>query len=146
MVIHVYFYTDVRTIKPKEGTIYAATTGITPKGKRVWKTHKDKVTANYAGASVKALHDIVAGDEHHIKSPRGNRIVIHSTCPYVTTSLYTLKEWAKSGWKTSKGKDVAHKEMWQEINCNLGGQFEVIEEKPDSEAIKGFLAQFERRE
>lgn len=147
MTINVYFWTDIRTIKPKDGTIYAATTGITPKGKEAWVTHTAKVKANNAKASVKALHDVIAGDEHHIKPYQGNRIVIHSTCQYVTMCLYTLKKWAGTGWKTSKGADIAHKEEWQEINCNLqGNHFEVIDEKTDSEAVKGFLAQFERRE
>lgn len=58
----------------------------------------------------------------------------------MTTSLYTLKKWADTGWKTSKGADIAHKEMWQEINCNLAGnQFEVIDEKEDSEAVRRLL-------
>ena len=138
MVINVFFYTDIRTIKPKSAE--------TPKGE-VWIPHRDKVNANNAGASVKALHDIIAGDEHHIDPYKGSRIVIHSTCPYVTTSLYTLKRWAETGWKTSKGADIANKEAWQEINCNLqGNQFEVINEKLESEAVKGFLAKFERSE
>ena len=146
MVINVYFYTDIRTIKPKDGTIYAALSAETPKGE-VWVTHKDTVNASSAGASIKALHDIIAGDEHHIDPYKGSRIVIHSTCPYVTTSLYTLKRWAETGWKTSKGADIAHKEAWQEINCNLqGNQFEVMNEKLESEAITGFLAKFERSE
>lgn len=146
MVIHVYFYTDVRTIKPKEGAIYAALSAETPKGE-VWVTHQDKVNANNAGANVKALHDIIAGDKHHIDPYKGSRIVIHSTCPYVTTSLYTLKRWAETGWKTSKGADIANKEAWQEINCNLqGNQFEIINEKLESEAVKGFLTKFERSE
>ena len=144
MVINVYFYTDIRAIKPKEGTIYAALSAETPKGE-VWVTHQDKVNTN--NANVKALHDIIAGDKHHIDPYKGSRIVIHSTCPYVTTSLYTLKKWAGTGWKTSKGADIAHKEEWQEINCNLqGNQFEIINETVESEAVKGFLAKFERSE
>lgn len=80
MVINVYFYTDIRTIKPKDGMIYAALSAETPKGE-VWIPHRDKVNANNAGASVKALHDIIAGDEHHIDPYKGSRIVIHSTSP-----------------------------------------------------------------
>ena len=142
MVINVYFYTDIRTIKPKDGMIYAALSAETPKGE-VWIPHSDKVNAGNLEASVKALHDIIAGDEHHIDPYKGSRIVIHSTSPYVTTCLYTLKKWADTGWKTSKGADIAHKEEWQEINCNLqGNQFEVIDEKADSEAVRRLLEQF----
>ena len=139
MTIDVYFFTDIRTIKQKEGTFYAALSAETSKGE-VWIPHKGKVTANGNGASIRALHDIIAGDEHHIDPYKGSRIIIHSTSPYVTTSHYLLKKCKSDGWKTSKGADIAHKELWQEINCNLAGNdFEVVDEKPDSEAIKKLL-------
>lgn len=139
MTIHVYFWTDIRTVRQRQGTIYAALSAETSKGEK-WITHKDEVTQSGNGASLKALHDIVAGEEHHVDPYKGSRIIIHSTSPYVTTSLFQLKEWSKNGWKTAKGSDIAHKDMWQEINCNFQGNlFEVIDEKPDSEAIKRLL-------
>lgn len=147
MTIDVYFWTNIRSVRKSRGMIYAATTGAHPKtGEAVWRYHKDEIEANGNSASVQALHDMVAGEEHRIDPYKGNRIIIHSTSPYVTTCLLSLKKWQKDGWKTSKGTDIAYKELWQEINCNLrGNSFEVIDEK-DPEAIRELLDQFERRE
>ena len=56
MTINVYFWTDIRTIRRKEGAFYAALSAETPKGE-VWIPHKGKVTANINGASIRALHE-----------------------------------------------------------------------------------------
>ncbi|MBR0455613.1 MAG: hypothetical protein IJJ01_03020 [Firmicutes bacterium] len=138
MTIDVYFWTDIRSVRKKRGLFYAALSAETPKGE-VWVPHKGEIEENGNGAGVQALHDIVAGDKHHIDPYKGSRIIIHSTSSYVTTSLFLLKKWKDDGWKTSKGSDIAYKDLWQEINCNLqGNSFEVIDEK-DPEAIKELL-------
>ena len=138
MTIDVYFWTDIRSVRKKRGLFYAALSAETPKGE-VWVPHKGEIEENGNGAGVQALHDIIAGDKHHIDPYKGSRIIIHSTSSYVTTSLFLLKKWKDDGWKTSKGSDIAYKDLWQEINCNLqGNSFEVIDEK-DPEAIKELL-------
>ena len=138
MTIDVYFWTDIRSVRKKRGLFYAALSAETPKGE-VWVPHKGEIEENGNGAGVQALHDIVAGDKHHIDPYKGSRIIIHATSSYVTTSLFLLKKWKDDGWKTSKGSDIAYKDLWQEINCNLqGNSFEVIDEK-DPEAIKELL-------
>lgn len=138
MTIDVYFWTDIRSVRKKKGLFYAALSAETPKGE-VWVPHKGELEENGNGAGVQALHDIIAGDKHHIDPYKGSRIIIHSTSSYVTTSLFLLKKWKDDGWKTSKGSDIAYKDLWQEINCNLqGNSFEVIDEK-DPEAIKELL-------
>ena len=138
MTIDVYFWTDIRSVRKKKGLFYAALSAETPKGE-VWVPHKGEIEENGNGAGVQALHDIIAGDKHHIDPYKGSRIIIHSTSSYVTTSLFLLKKWKDDGWKTSKGSDIAYKDLWQEINCNLqGNSFEVIDEK-DPEAIKELL-------
>lgn len=138
MTIDVYFWTDIRSVRKKRGLFYAALSAETPKGE-VWVPHKGEIEENGNGAGVQALHDIVAGDKHHIDPYKGSRIIIHSTSSYVTTSLFLLKKWKDDGWKTSKGSDIAYKDLWQEINCNLQwNSFEVIDEK-DPEAIKELL-------
>lgn len=132
MTIDVYFLTDIRSTKQTEGAIYGLTLGTTPKGKEARVYYKKEITANGAGASVQALHDMVAGDEHRIREPHGHHIVIHSTSPYVTGCLKNLGKWSKEKWKTSKGADIKYKEMWQEIHCNIKGhEVEVIEEDPE---------------
>lgn len=138
MTIDVYFWTDIRSVRKKKGLFYAALSAETPKGE-VWVPHKGEIEENGNGAGVQALHDIIAGDKHHIDPYKGSRIIIHSTSSYVTTSLFLLKKWKDDGWKTSKGSDIAYKDLWQEINCNLqGNSFEVIDEK-DPEAIRELL-------
>ena len=138
MTIDVYFWTDIRSVRKKRGLFYAALSAETPKGE-VWVPHKGEIEENGNGAGVQALHDIIAGDKHHIDPYKGSRIIIHSTSSYVTTRLFLLKKWKDDGWKTSKGSDIAYKDLWQEINCNLqGNSFEVIDEK-DPGAIKELL-------
>lgn len=140
MRIDIYFDTDIRTIRKKTGTIYAAIEAETGK-QHYFLPIRETITDNAQGAAVTALHSVLAGDrergEHSVEPYKGTSIVIHSTSRYITQSLYYLKKWAAEGWKTAKGGEIAHKEAWQEINCNLTGNLlEVVTERPESEALK----------
>ena len=140
MTVDIYFDTDIRTVRKKPGTIYAALSAEDG-GKSYWLPVVQSVTETAQGAAVKALHSVVAGDraagEHSISPYKGTRVVVHSTSGYITGSLYRLKSWASNGWTTAKGQPIAHKDEWQEINCNLAGnQLEIISERPESEALK----------
>ena len=140
MTIDIYFDTDIRAVKKKKGTIYAALSAE-DKGKTYWLPVVREVTDTSQGAAVAALHSVIAGDqaagEHSISPYKGTRVVVHSTSGYITGSLYRLKKYATTGWVTAKGQPIAYKDAWQEINCNLqGNQLEVVAERPESEALK----------
>lgn len=140
MTIDIYFDTDIRAVKKKKGTIYAALSAE-DKGKTYWLPVVREVTDTSQGAAVAALHSVIAGDqaagEHSISPYKGTRVVVHSTSGYITGCLYHMKKWAANGWTTAKGQPIAHKDEWQEIYCNLAGnQLEIISERPESEALK----------
>ncbi len=43
-------------------------------------------------------------------------VVIYTDSKYVANGINEwIENWAKKNWKNSKGKEVEHKEMWQEI-------------------------------
>ena len=140
MTVDIYFDTDIRTVKKKPGTIYAAVAAETV-ANSYWLPVVQSVTETAQGAAVKALHSVIAGNplagEHTITSYKGTRVIVHSTSGYITGCLYHLKKWAANGWTTAKGQPIAHKDEWQEIYCHLAGnQLEIISERPESEALK----------
>ena len=52
------------------------------------------------------------------------KVIIKPSSPYIDACLKSLTKWQQSGWKTGKGKEVKHKEEWQEI-YELINNFEV---------------------
>lgn len=46
---------------------------------------------------------------------RSLRVIIKSFSPYMENCLKSMDKWQQSGWKTAKGRDIKHKEEWQEI-------------------------------
>jgi ribonuclease HI len=46
---------------------------------------------------------------------------IYTASEYVRSGFYRMRKWNQDGWKNAKGKDVANKEMWQQIEQQTKG-------------------------
>lgn len=59
------------------------------------------------------LQAIVSG-LRQINTP--SRVTITSDSKYVVEGVNSwLNNWKRNGWKTAKGKDIANRELWQEV-------------------------------
>lgn len=43
-------------------------------------------------------------------------ISVHTDAGYVISNWYQVKTWRSAGWRNSKGKEIAHQELWELID------------------------------
>ena len=108
--------------------LYIETTihGPSQKGGR-WMYLLEHTTSNGQTATLHVIGDwtdqkeiglvlsAMAAGLARMKSP--SEIRIYTTCKYIWSAIERewLKDWRYSGWTTSKGKLIKHKELWEEI-------------------------------
>ena len=65
-------------------------------------------------AVVEALRKILSKRKHKSK----NQYNIFSDSAYVVNTINNnwLEKWKMNGWKTTKGRDVKNRELWEELN------------------------------
>lgn len=69
-------------------------------------------------AVVEALRKILSKRKHKSK----NQYDIFSDSAYVVNTINNnwLEKWKMNGWKTTKGRDVKNRELWEELNELIG--------------------------
>lgn len=69
-------------------------------------------------AVVEALRKILSKRKHKSK----NQYDIFSDSAYVVNTINNnwLEKWKMNGWKTTKGRDVKNRELWEEMNELIG--------------------------
>ena len=114
MTVNVYTITDAKSPKVHDAKVIYALEVQTSKGPAdVTREEKIEATANEAAllAVVKALGHITMPCELHI----------YTESRWVASGFGWLEGWKKNDWKTRKGKDVAHKKTWQQLDELLQG-------------------------
>lgn len=109
--VNIVIQSGIKTMKPKDGTVgYLLETG-TANGpatlSKVFDVHGQNANASELTALIEALK--------RLREPC--RLTIYTDSVYIAGAVENgwTDRWAASGWTTAKGKDVANKELWQEL-------------------------------
>lgn len=110
--VNIYTYTDIRGLKPRDGTAWYILEAETSRGPATAgdKLRLEQVTENRAEltALLTAIRRIKIGCEIHIYT--------ESEFAAAGWTMDWISGWKKNDWKTRKGEPVAFCEMWQELD------------------------------
>lgn len=142
--VNIYTHTDIRGLKPRDGTAWYILETETSKGPATAgdKLRMEQTTENRAEmtALLTAARRVKIGCELHIYT--------ESAFVAAGWKMDWISGWKKNGWKTKTGEPVAFCEMWQEldqiISCHHT-EFHVGEYHAYSAWFK-FEAERERKE
>lgn len=108
--VNIYLYTTINTVNTSDGAYGFILEMPREDGNPYTRTEFDtlaKCTGNHA--ELKAFLNSIR------KLKRPCELTIFTDCRYLQCGTRCMKEWSKSGWLTSKGKEVAYKDEWQEV-------------------------------
>lgn len=114
MDVNIYTITSAKSPKVHDARVIYTLETMTSKGPAdVTREEQVEATANEAAllAIVKALE--------HIKAPC--TLHIYTESQFVASGIGWMAGWKENGWKTAKGKEVKHKELWQQLDGLLQG-------------------------
>ncbi len=106
--VNIYIATSNRSPKPQDGIGIYILEAITSKGPA---TVTKEIAIKEATANQAQLQ-ILADAMERIKEPC--EICIYAENGYLA-AVENLTEWKKNDWKTTRGKEVANKELWMKI-------------------------------
>ena len=137
MTVKIYTMTDAKSAKRQDATVIFTLETETSKGPadRPWAEEIDG-TANEAAllAIIKALE--------HITMPCD--LEIYTESRFVASAFGWLQGWKDNDWKTAKGKDVAHKDEWQQLTSLIEGRKVTIHCQEDNSFRKWQKFELER--
>ena len=114
MDVNIYTITSAKSAKVHDARIIYTLETQTSKGPAdVTREERVEATANEAAllAIVKALE--------HIKAPC--TLHIYTESQFVASGIGWMAGWKENNWKTAKGKEVKHKDLWQQLDGLLQG-------------------------
>lgn len=109
MDVNIYTITSAKSPKSHVAMVIYTLETQTSKGPAdVTREEQVEATANEAAllAVIKALE--------HIKAPC--TLHIYTESRFVTSGIGWMTGWKENGWKTVKGQEVKHKELWQQLD------------------------------
>lgn len=139
-VVNLYTYTNIKSIKPRDGTIWYILETETVKGPASIgnAVQVEQLTANAAElkALLMAMRRLKSGCEVHI----------YTESQYVVSGIESwMKDWKKNNWKNSKGEPVAHWEMWKELEQLISEQKIKLHQKEHHSYYNWFTHEAKRR-
>jgi len=137
--VNIYTITSAKSPKRQSARIIYTLETQTSKGPAdVTREERVEATANEAAllAVVKALGHITMPCELHI----------YTESRWVASGFGWLDGWKENDWKTRKGKDVAYKETWQQLDALLTGKKITVHCKEEHSFRKWMLAEVSRKE
>ena len=125
MMVNIYVQTDAKSPKRQcAQAIYTIET-MTSKGPadRTWMEEIEG-TANEVEliATIKALEHLTADCE----------IDLYTESRFIASGIGWIDGWKRSEWKTVKGKEVAHRSEWEELDGMIAGKEIRIHCKEDN--------------
>lgn len=137
MIVKIYTMTDAKSAKRQDARVIFTLETQTSKGPadRTW-VEEIEGTANEAAllAIIKALE--------HITMPCD--LEIYTESRFIASAFGWLQGWKDNGWKTAKGKDVAHKDEWQQLANLIEGRKVTIHCQEDNSFRKWQKFELER--
>ena len=114
-IVKIYTMTDAKSAKRQDARVIFTLETQTSKGPadRTW-IEEVEATANEA-----ALIAIIMAIQH-ITMPCD--LEIYTESRFVASAFGWLPGWKENDWKTAKGKEVAHKEQWQQLDNLITGR------------------------
>lgn len=109
MDVNIYTITSAKSPKVHVASVIYTLETQTSKGPAdVTRKEQVEATANEAAllAVIKALE--------HIKAPC--TLHIYTESRFVASGIGWMDGWKENGWKTVKGREVKHKDLWQQLD------------------------------
>ncbi len=109
--VNIITQSGIKTVKPKNGAVGYVLETQTSKGpatlSRVFTVSEQTMNASELTALIEALK--------HLREPCNLTIYTDST--YIAGAIEQRwpDKWEAADWRTAKGRDVANKELWQEL-------------------------------
>lgn len=138
MDVNIYTITSAKSPKRQSARIIYTLETQTSKGPAdVTREERVEATANEAAllAIVRALEHITMPCELHI----------YTESRWVASGFGWMAGWKEKDWKTKKGKDVAHKEAWQQLDALLTGKKFTVHCKEEHSFRKWMLVEVSRK-
>lgn len=138
MDVNIYTITSAKSPKVHVARVIYTLETQTSKGPAdVTREEQVEATPNEAAmiAIIKALEHIHAPCTLHI----------YTESRFVASGIGWMDGWKENGWKTVKGQEVKHKELWQQLDGLLRGHEVHIQCQEDHSFRKWMLMEVERK-
>lgn len=126
MLVRIYTYSTIKSIRPTKGvSLYVLATEIgdseaTLQGQISFRENP-KEKSEREKASDKHSQLITALEAIKRLNMKCDALEIYTDSTYLLTAFEAgwLEKWKRSDWKDAHGQEIAHKELWQEIDSKL---------------------------
>lgn len=137
MMVNIYIQTDAKGLKRQSVHAIFTISTMTSKGPAdaTW-TEDLEGTANEVEllALIKAMEHLTTDCD----------IELYTESQFITSGIDWLTGWREKGWKTAKGKDIAHKDEWMQLDELLSGHEILVHCKEDHSFKKWQQFELER--